>query len=56
MQADMERLFAYRRTRIPPATDDKVLTAWNALMILSPTPGYRALGKREYLDAAHGAS
>src|ERR1700716_404895 len=28
-----ERLYAARRTRVPPARDDKVITAWNALML-----------------------
>ncbi len=54
-QMDMERLFAYRRERVPPATDDKILTAWNALMIMALARAYRALGGREHLDAALGA-
>ena len=45
-------LFEARKKRERPGLDDKVLTAWNALMIRALTDAYRALGTQEYLNAA----
>ena len=50
-----QRLYAYRLGREPLHRDDKVLTAWNALMIAALAKAYRVLGKAEYLDAANRA-
>jgi len=50
-----ERVFRYRSARVPPATDDKQLTAWNALMIAALARAYVVLGERKYLDAAVSA-
>ncbi len=54
-----EKLAAARKTllnardkRIHPSLDDKVLTSWNALMLLSYTDAYLATSKKEYLDIA----
>lgn len=41
-----------RDNRIRPSTDDKILTAWNALMIKGYCDAYNALGDQAYLDAA----
>jgi uncharacterized protein YyaL (SSP411 family) len=41
-----------REKRIPPAIDDKSLTAWNALMITAYTEAYKAFGDSRYLDRA----
>jgi uncharacterized protein YyaL (SSP411 family) len=45
-------LLAYRAKRIRPATDDKILTAWNALMMKAYADAYRAFDVKEYLDSA----
>ena len=39
-------LYAARLARVPPALDDKVLTAWNGLMISAFAEGHRVLGDR----------
>ena len=45
------RLLEARAKRVPPALDDKVLTAWNGLMISAFAEGARVLGDPSYLDA-----
>lgn len=51
-----EKLLMERAKRPRPHLDDKVLTAWNALMITSLSIGYRVLGDENYLKAAEKAS
>ncbi len=46
------RLFEARERRVKPARDDKVLAAWNGMMIGALAEGYRALGDERYLHAA----
>ncbi len=46
------RMFAAREKRVKPGRDEKILAAWNAMMIGALAEGYRALGERRYLDAA----
>ncbi|MDP4269465.1 MAG: thioredoxin domain-containing protein [Bacteroidota bacterium] len=41
-----------RSKRIRPTTDDKILTAWNALVLTGYVDAYKALGKTEYLHKA----
>ena len=45
-------LLAERTKRIRPALDDKIITAWNALMIRGYTDAYRVFGEQKFLDAA----
>ena len=45
-------LLGARSNRVPPATDDKVLTGWNAMMLRSFAEAARALARPDYLDAA----
>ena len=49
------RLLAYRPTRTALHKDDKVLTAWNALMIGAMAKAYRVQGDAPYLEAAKQA-
>ncbi len=46
------KLLDQRSKRISPGLDDKVLTAWNGLMISAFAAGYRVTGEEKYLDAA----
>jgi uncharacterized protein YyaL (SSP411 family)/aryl-alcohol dehydrogenase-like predicted oxidoreductase len=50
------RLYAARRQRVAPGLDDKVLTAWNGLMIASMAEGARVLGEPRFQDAAERAA
>ncbi len=50
------KLFEARERRVKPARDEKILAAWNGMMIGAFAEGYRALGERRYLDAARRAS
>lgn len=45
-------LFDHRSTRVRPALDDKILTGWNALMIIALCKASAAFGNNEYKDAA----
>jgi len=47
-----ERLLEARGERVRPGTDDKILAAWNGLMITAFCRAYGALGRREDLDSA----
>jgi hypothetical protein len=50
------QLFAAREKRVRPLTDDKVLTAWNGLMIAALAKSAQALGEGEHLAAAQRAA
>ena len=45
-------LLEARVERIPPATDDKILTSWNGLMLHSMALGAAVLNREDYLRAA----
>jgi len=45
------RLYEARAKRVPPATDDKVLTAWNGLMVAALAEASAVLGNAEYAEA-----
>ncbi len=49
------QLYAVRLQRIPPGLDDKILSAWNGLMLASLAEAARVLGRSEYLAAAINA-
>jgi uncharacterized protein YyaL (SSP411 family) len=50
------RLLQVRIRRVPPALDDKILTAWNALTIASLARAAVILGERRYAQAASNAA
>ena len=50
------RLFDAREKRVHPLKDDKILTAWNGLMIAALARGSQALGDSSYAQAAAGAA
>jgi uncharacterized protein YyaL (SSP411 family) len=52
VEAARAELFAIRERRIRPATDDKVLAAWNGLAITALAEAGRVLGRPEYVGAA----
>ncbi|MCB9759774.1 MAG: DUF255 domain-containing protein [Alphaproteobacteria bacterium] len=52
----LPRLQEARLQRVPPGRDDKVITAWNGLMIGALARSGAALGEPRYLDAAAAAA
>ncbi len=46
------KLFAAREQRIKPGRDEKVLTAWNGLMLAAFAEAARALGREDYRQIA----
>ncbi len=48
-------LFAARSTRVRPARDDKVVAAWNGLVISGLVATWQRSGEQTYLDAAMAA-
>ncbi len=46
------KVFNYRSKRIRPGLDNKILTAWNGLMITGLIDAYEAFGDEEYLNMA----
>ena len=51
-----EKLLNARSQRIRPLLDDKIITAWNGLMIGAYSRAYEVLGHPEYLKAAQKAA
>ncbi|MBZ0252223.1 MAG: thioredoxin domain-containing protein, partial [Candidatus Methylomirabilis sp.] len=50
------RLFEARSRRVPPLKDDKILAAWNGLMISGFCKAAQALGDAEYAEHARRAA
>ncbi len=48
-------LFAIREQRVHPHKDDKLLTAWNGLMIMALAKGAQIFSNHAYLEAAENA-
>ena len=52
LQEANNTLLKLRNLRIRPATDDKILTSWNAMMISGYVDAFKALGNKNYLEGA----
>jgi len=52
LEEHLNSLKKERNKRIKPGLDDKVLTAWNALMLQGFIDAYQATGNEEYLQVA----
>lgn len=52
IQQSRSLLFDARAKRVRPGLDDKVLTAWNGLMLSGYIDAYQAIGEPEYLQTA----
>lgn len=60
LQASLVRskalVYAARATRVPPGLDDKIIVAWNGLMIGALAEAGRVLAEPRYVDAAARAA
>ncbi len=56
LEVGRARLFDRRTQHVAPATDDKVLAAWNGLAIAAFAEAGRVLGRPAYVDAARDAA
>ncbi len=45
-------LFTLRKNRVPPARDEKIIAAWNGMMLAAFAEAGRVLGMPEYVEAA----
>ncbi len=52
VQKSKEIVFAYREKRIRPGLDDKILAAWNGLMLKGYADAYRVFGEERFLASA----
>ncbi len=50
-----DKLFAIRERRVKPGRDEKILIAWNGLMISGFARGYQVSKEERYLEAADSA-
>lgn len=56
IESGRKSLERQRKQRIPPLTDDKILTSWNGMMISALAEGGRILDDRAYISAAETAA
>jgi len=56
LESARQSLFSAREKRVHPHKDDKILTAWNGLMIAALAKGAQVLGNGAYLEAAANAT
>jgi uncharacterized protein len=56
LEAARGKLYHARLARVPPLLDDKVITAWNGLMIGAMAEGFRVLRDPRYLQSAERAA
>ncbi|MFO0614232.1 MAG: hypothetical protein U0414_16705 [Polyangiaceae bacterium] len=56
LDASRAKLYEARRRRVPPLLDDKVLVAWNGLMIRAMAFAGRVLGEPRWIESAERAA
>lgn len=56
LRVSRNTLFDLRSQRIAPGTDDKILTAWNGMMISGMAAAARTLSNTQYLASAEAAA
>ena len=56
LEQGRRRLFAGREKRVRPGRDEKILTAWNGLMISGFMDGYKVTGDERYLKSGKEAA
>jgi hypothetical protein len=56
LEEGRQKIFAARKERVHPLKDDKILTAWNGLMIAALAKAAQALGDPAYAQAASRAA
>ncbi len=56
LRSARKKLLNVRNQREHPFKDDKILTAWNGLMITAMAKGYQVTGEEKYLIAANKAA
>lgn len=52
VNSSLNKLYEIREKRIHPHKDDKILTDWNALMIIAFAKAYQVFGEKEFLLSA----
>jgi len=56
LEEGRRRLLEVRQRRVAPGRDDKILVAWNGMMISAMARAYQVLGEEAYLTAATSAA
>ncbi len=56
LESARKKLFQVREKRPRPLRDDKILTAWNGLMISAFAKAHQVMGEEKYLQAARKAA
>jgi uncharacterized protein YyaL (SSP411 family) len=56
LASSRKKLYEARSKRVPPLLDDKIIAAWNGLMLGAMAEGFRVLRDRRYLDSAERAA
>lgn len=52
LQAAKDRLLEVRDKRVKPGLDDKIITGWNAMMVVGLVDAYKSMGDEKLLKAA----
>jgi uncharacterized protein YyaL (SSP411 family) len=56
LASSKQKLYEARSKRVAPLLDDKVIAAWNGLMIAAMAEGFRVLRNRRYLESSERAA